>query len=256
MRSSIRDALLLSGTLAFAACAQPAAPPTTPMPPEPGMPEAAEATTPQASTEAPAATPAAPASADAVQLTAVAEVRAPTPADLGPAAEQPIVAVITTSAGALRCTLDAKRAPMTVANFVGLATGTKAWKDPATGEVKQGVHFYDGLIFHRVIPGFMIQGGDPLGQGTGGPGYKFADEIDRSVTFDGPAILAMANSGPATNGSQFFITDKATPWLDGRHTIFGRCDNADVVSKIAGVPRDDGDRPLTPVKIESIRFER
>src|SRR5262249_13394053 len=109
--------------------------------------------------------------------------------------------------------------------------------------------------FHRVIPDFMIQGGDPLGQGTGGPGYEFADEIDPSLGFDGAGILAMANAGPATNGSQFFVTDKATPWLNGHHTIFGRCDNLDVVHRIARVPSDH-DAPLQPVKIVSIRIER
>ena len=129
-------------------------------------------------------------------------------------------ATIETNRGTMVAKLYSKDAPRTVENFVGLATGEKAWKDPRSGEETKRP-LYDGTIFHRVIPDFMIQGGDPLGNGTGGPGYKFEDEFQSGRTFDRPCLLAMANSGPNTNGSQFFITEKATPWLNNRHTIFG-----------------------------------
>jgi len=167
-------------------------------------------------------------------------------------------AVFDTTMGTLRCKLFPKEAPKTVANFIGLADGTKDWKDPATGQTKHGVPLYSGTIFHRVIPDFMIQGGDPLGSGFGDPGYKFADEIVPSLTFDRPGRLAMANSGPGTNGSQFFITEVPTPHLNGRHTIFGQCDEASVelVKKIARVPKDSRDKPLTPVRINKIVIER
>jgi peptidyl-prolyl cis-trans isomerase A (cyclophilin A) len=166
-------------------------------------------------------------------------------------------AVFDTTMGTLRCKLFPKQAPKTVANFIGLAEGTKDWKDPATGQTKHGVPLYNGTIFHRVIPDFMIQGGDPLGTGTGDPGYKFEDEIVSSLTFDRPGRLAMANAGPNTNGSQFFITEKPTPWLNGHHTIFGQCDDASVelVKKIARVPKGPGDKPLTPVRINKIVIE-
>ena len=166
-------------------------------------------------------------------------------------------AVFDTTMGTLRCKLFAKEAPKTVANFIGLADGTKDWKDPATGQTKHGVPLYSGTIFHRVIPGFMIQGGDPLGTGTGDPGYRFADEIVPSLTFDRPGRLAMANAGPGTNGSQFFITEVPTPHLNGHHTIFGQCDEASVelVKKIARVPKDSRDKPLTPVRINKIVIE-
>jgi len=167
-------------------------------------------------------------------------------------------AVFDTTMGTLRCKLFPKEAPKTVANFIGLADGTKDWKDPATGQTKHGVPLYSGTIFHRVIPGFMIQGGDPLGSGFGDPGYKFADEFVPSLTFDRPGRLAMANSGPNTNGSQFFITDVPTPHLNGRHTIFGQCDDASVelVKKIARVPKGAGDKPTTPVRINKIVIEK
>jgi len=136
-------------------------------------------------------------------------------------------AVIETSMGNLRCKLFPKEAPKTVANFIGLAEGTKDWTDPATGQVKHGVPLYSGTIFHRVIPNFMIQGGDPLGTGTGDPGYKFEDEVVPSLIFDRPGRLAMANSGPNTNGSQFFITEAAFTGqqagvLNGHYSIFGQ----------------------------------
>ena len=164
-------------------------------------------------------------------------------------------AIIETSKGTITAELFEKDAPVTVANFVGLATGTKEYKDLKTGQTKKS-HFYDGLVFHRVIPNFMIQGGDPLGVGTGGPGYQFQDEIVPSLTFDKPGKLAMANAGPGTNGSQFFITVAPTPWLNGHHTIFGQVTTGqDVVNAIATTDRDPSDRPKTPVVIKSITFK-
>jgi peptidyl-prolyl cis-trans isomerase A (cyclophilin A) len=164
-------------------------------------------------------------------------------------------AVFHTTAGDLTCELFPSNAPKTVKNFIGLAKGTKEWTDPQSGQ-KVTRLLYDGTIFHRVIPNFMIQGGDPLGQGTGGPGYSFEDEFDSSLTFDRPGRLAMANSGPNTNGSQFFITEVPTPHLNGRHTIFGQCDDASVelVKKIARMPTGRGDRPVDPVKIKHIQI--
>jgi len=176
---------------------------------------------------------------------------------LGPSKTEP-TALLETTMGTLRCKLFPKEAPETVANFIGLANGTKDWTDPATGQTKHGVPLYSGTIFHRVIPNFMIQGGDPLGTGTGDPGYKFADEIVSSLPFDRPGRLAMANAGPNTNGSQFFITEVPTPWLNRHHTIFGQCDDASVelVKKIARVPKGAGDRPITPVRINKIVIDR
>src|SRR5438477_2543860 len=158
-------------------------------------------------------------------------------------------AVIDTTAGKMNCTLFPDKAPIGVANFIGLANGTKEWKNPISGASKHGVPLYDGTIFHRVIPNFMIQGGDPAGNGSGDPGYKFRDEIVPSLTFDRPGRLAMANSGPNTNGSQFFITEVPTPHLNGRHTIFGQCDPATVtlvqqIARMASDPRDN--RPFRP----------
>ena len=164
-------------------------------------------------------------------------------------------AVMETSMGTIEISLYEKEAPVTVANFVDLATGKKEWTDPETGEKKKS-KFYDGLIFHRVIPQFMIQGGDPAGNGTGGPGYRFQDEIVPSLTFDKPGYLAMANAGPGTNGSQFFITTAATPHLNGRHTIFGIVTKGyDVAEKISNVPRGAGDRPNTPVTIKKLTIK-
>jgi len=185
-------------------------------------------------------------------LILLAALAVPVFAQAKPAAEP--TAVIETSMGNLRCKLFPKEAPKTVANFIGLAEGTKDWTDPATGQVKHGVPLYSGTIFHRVIPNFMIQGGDPLGTGTGDPGYKFEDEIVPSLTFDRPGRLAMANAGPGTNGSQFFITEVPTPHLNGHHTIFGQCDEAsvDLVKKIARVPRNARDMPTTPVRVTKI----
>ncbi|MGA3317890.1 MAG: peptidylprolyl isomerase [Candidatus Korobacteraceae bacterium] len=164
-------------------------------------------------------------------------------------------AVFETTAGNITCTLFPAQAPLTVANFIGLATGTKDWKDPKTGKMMQGVPLYNGTIFHRVIPNFMIQGGDPIGNGTGDPGYSFKDEFSPSLKFDQPGRLAMANSGPNTNGSQFFITDVPTPHLNGHHTIFGQCQDLDVVKKIARVAADPrNNRPYDPPKITRIKI--
>jgi peptidyl-prolyl cis-trans isomerase A (cyclophilin A) len=162
-----------------------------------------------------------------------------------------------TSLGNIVVRLEETRAPNTVNNFVGLATGTQEWKHPGTGEVKKGVGLYDGTIFHRVIPDFMIQGGCPLGQGTGGPGYRFKDEFHPELRHSGPGVLSMANSGPSTNGSQFFITESATAHLDNRHSVFGTTvAGQDVVSKIARTPRNRGDRPNTDVILKKVEIFR
>jgi peptidyl-prolyl cis-trans isomerase A (cyclophilin A) len=164
-------------------------------------------------------------------------------------------AIIETNLGTIKIKLLPESAPLTVANFKELAKGTKEWTDPKTGK-KVKKKFYDGLIFHRVIPQFMIQGGCPIGRGTGGPGYKFQDEIDPNLKFDKPGILAMANSGPNTNGSQFFITEVPTPWLNGNHTIFGYVvEGLDIVKKIAGQPADFSDKPVSDVVIKQVLIE-
>ena len=170
-------------------------------------------------------------------------------------AENPI-ATIETTEGSFRCVLFKDEAPLTVNNFVGLATGNKDWVDPVTGLKKHRVPLYTATIFHRVIPNFMIQGGDPEGNGEGDPGYKFEDEFRDDLRFDRPGRLAMANSGPNTNGSQFFITEVPTPHLNGKHTIFGQCDNVNLVQQIAREPRDPrDDKPYNPVSIVRITFE-
>ncbi len=163
-------------------------------------------------------------------------------------------AVIDTSMGRITCQFYQKQAPNTVANFIALAEGSKNWTDPTTQKVEHHKPLYDGTTFHRVIPEFMIQGGDPLGTGMGGPGYTFADELDSNLSFDRPGRLAMANSGPNTNGSQFFITEAAYPSLDQNYTLFGQCDDpsVEVVKAIARVPRDSNDKPLSPVTIEKV----
>jgi peptidyl-prolyl cis-trans isomerase A (cyclophilin A) len=162
-------------------------------------------------------------------------------------------AIISTTMGDITVKLFPDVAPKTVENFVGLATGSKEWTDPKTQKKVKGKSLYAGTIFHRVIPEFMIQGGDPLGLGTGGPGYQFGDEFKTGVGFDRPGLLAMANAGPATNGSQFFITVKPTPWLNNRHTIFGEVTaGMAVVEKIVAAPRDDSDRPKKEIKITKI----
>src|SRR5271166_3733306 len=164
-------------------------------------------------------------------------------------------AVIETSVGNLNCTLFPDKAPLGVANFIGLANGSKDWKNPVSGATKHGVPLYDGTIFHRVIPGFMIQGGDPAGNGTGDPGYKFKNEVSSDLLFDKPGRLAYANSGPDTNGSQFFITEVATPHLNGHYTVFGQCQDIDIVKKIARMARDPrNDKPYDPPKIIRIKI--
>ncbi len=165
-------------------------------------------------------------------------------------------ALLKTSLGLIKIKLFPESAPITVENFIGLATGSKEWLDPKIGKKVSGQKLYDGTLFHRVIPEFMIQGGDPLGRGTGGPGYRFACETKPTDRFDRPGILAMANAGPNTNGSQFFITVKPTPWLNGNHTIFGEVtEGMDVVVQISKSPRDGIDRPTTPILLESVTIE-
>jgi peptidyl-prolyl cis-trans isomerase A (cyclophilin A) len=163
-------------------------------------------------------------------------------------------ATLHTSLGDIVIELFPLHAPKTVENFVQLATGAKEWTDPRTGK-KSTENLYDDTIFHRVISGFMIQGGDPFGQGFGGPGYQFKDEFHPELTFDRPYLLAMANSGPGTNGSQFFITVAPTTWLNNKHTIFGEVKDAAsqaVVDKIGTTPTGAQDRPVTPVVIKSV----
>jgi len=165
--------------------------------------------------------------------------------------------VLTTIEGTFKVKLFDQEVPNTVANFVGLAEGTKEFTDPKTGQ-KTKRPFYDGLVFHRVIDGFMLQGGCPLGTGTGGPGYKFADEFNAKLRHAKPGILSMANAGPGTNGSQFFVTLAATPWLDNKHSVFGEVvEGMDVVNKIGAAPTSKpGDRPLKPITINSVKIEK
>ena len=161
-----------------------------------------------------------------------------------------------TTQGSFTVRLFDKEVPKTVANFVGLAEGTKEWQDPATGARKKAP-YYDGVIFHRIIDGFMIQGGDRLGQGTGGPGYKFADEFHPSLRHGKAGILSMANAGPNTNGSQFFITLGPTPHLDNRHSVFGEVvKGLEIVKKIGSVPIGRQDRPVKPVVINKVTIVR
>lgn len=168
----------------------------------------------------------------------------------------PLYATLKTSIGDIVIQLFEDKAPKTVANFVDLATGAKEWTDPKTGnKVKRPL--YNGTIFHRVIPGFMIQGGDPLGNGTGGPGYRFEDEFHPDLKHSKAGILSMANSGPNSNGSQFFITYKATPWLDGKHSVFGEViKGQNVVDAIGNVPRDLRDRPIKDVVLQEVVITR
>jgi len=168
-----------------------------------------------------------------------------------------LLAHFTTSEGTFTARLFDQDAPSTVGNFVGLAEGTKEWTDPRSGrKVKQA--YYDGTIFHRIIAGFMIQGGDPLGQGTGGPGYTFADEFNPKLRHGKAGILSMANRGPNTNGGQFFITLDQTPWLNDKHTVFGEVvEGMDVVKTIgAAATSKPGDRPIKPITIQSVTIER
>ena len=212
---------------------------------------------PEAPGSAAVATPPAPASND--------EVRPPVAADLATyeknikGSGNKLSATIDTSMGTFHCELFADKAPMTVANFIGLATGQKPYID-GEGKEQKGKPFFDGLTFHRVIPEFMIQGGDPKGTGTGGPGYDFNDEINPELKMQ-PGTLAMANAGKkpdggGTNGSQFFITEIAPDWLNGKHTIFGQCNPVDLVKQIARVPKEPGDKPTTPVVIKHVTITK
>jgi len=171
---------------------------------------------------------------------------------MGEAPSEKKYAVLKTSKGDITCLLYTERAPKTVENFVKLASGEKKWFDPKT-QLWTTRPLYDGTIFHRVIPNFMIQGGDPLGTGYGNPGYQFEDEFDDFLMFSGPGRLAMANSGPNTNGSQFFITVAPTQWLNRRHTIFGQViGGQEVVEEISMVARDNNDKPLEDVILEKV----
>jgi peptidyl-prolyl cis-trans isomerase A (cyclophilin A) len=180
-----------------------------------------------------------------------------TQAHVSPEPAGPTV-VFDTSMGRMTCKLFSKESPQTVANFIGLAEGTKDWTDPATHQKVHGKPLYDGTTFHRVIPGFMIQGGDPLGNGEGDPGYYVNDEINPDLNFDVPGRLAMANSGPNTDGSQFFITEVAYDSLDQHYTIFGQCDahTVIIVQSIARVERDGHDKPLDPVILKKVTIVR
>jgi peptidyl-prolyl cis-trans isomerase A (cyclophilin A) len=182
---------------------------------------------------------------------------APAYAQTQPGTKEQPVAIIETSMGNLTCPLFPKAAPLGTANFIGLARGTKDWKNPKTGKIMHGVPLYDNTTFHRVIPEFMIQGGDPAGNGTGDIGFQFKIEALPNVTFDRPGRLAYANAGPNTNGSQFFITEVATPFLNGKYTIFGQCDDASVelVKKIARQPRNPQDKPNTSIVIRHIKID-
>jgi len=169
-----------------------------------------------------------------------------------------LYATLETSAGTITVQLFPNHAPKTVRNFVELAEGTREWTDPRTGRTG-ATKLYDGTVFHRVIPGFMVQGGDPLGTGTGGPGYRFEDEIHPELQFDRPYLLAMANAGPGTNGSQFFITVAPTTWLNRKHTIFGEVADAEsrgVVDAIAATPTGRNDKPQQDVRLEHVSIER
>ncbi len=171
---------------------------------------------------------------------------------------QQVYATLKTNHGDIELRLFPDHAPKTVRNFVELAEGAREWVDPRTGQ-KTNEPLYDGTVFHRVIQGFMIQGGDPLGTGTGGPGYRFGDEFHPELQFDRPYLLAMANAGPSTNGSQFFITVAATPWLNMRHTIFGEVSDQggrDVVDRIAALPTGAQDRPREDVVINGVSIDR
>jgi peptidyl-prolyl cis-trans isomerase A (cyclophilin A) len=205
----------------------------------------------------------APALAVASLASASAQQSAPAPADLpdAPIANAAVtivpngpIVVMDTSMGRITCQFYRKQAPLAVANFIALAQGSKDWTDPNTRKLQHNKPLYNGTTFHRVIPEFMIQGGDPVGTGMGDPGYTFADEIDPNLSFDRPGRLAMANSGPNTNGSQFFVTEQGYDALNGHYTLFGQCDDpsVDVVKAIARVPRDSDDKPRSPVILQKV----
>ena len=243
---------ILGSILALAVASGPAAAQTTPAgaKPKPQTPTAKPAT-PAPQTQKPAPTPTAKPAAPAAAATP-----APSAAKYGPG----IYAVFTTTQGNFIARLFDKDAPNTVQNFVGLAEGKKQFKDPKTGRMVRRP-YYNNLTFHRVIPNFMIQGGDPLGVGTGGPGYEFPDEISPNHRHNKPGILSMANHGPNTNGSQFFITVAPYPSLDGHYTIFGEIvEGQEVVDAISKVPRtmagQGKDRPITPVVMKQVKIER
>ena len=210
-------------------------------------PAASQTTTPTTSQTAPPAAP-----ADLPDAPGISAATKPEPIPTGPAL------VIDTSMGRLTCKTFDKQAPNAVANFIGLAEGTKDWTINANHAKQHGKRFYDGLTFHRVIPGFMIQGGDPVGDGTGDPGYYFDDEITPGLTFSMAGRLAYANSGPNTNGSQFFITEDAFAELNGKYTIFGQCDahSTLLAASIARVTRDANDKPTKPVVIQRVTIVR
>jgi peptidyl-prolyl cis-trans isomerase A (cyclophilin A) len=177
--------------------------------------------------------------------------------DFGVKPGQKLFATFRTTMGDMVAELYWDKVPKTVANFVELAEGTREWKHPASGEKMVGKPLYQDVIFHRVIPNFMIQCGDPLGKGTGGPGYKFEDEFHKELRHSGPGILSMANSGPNTNGSQFFICEVPTPHLDNKHSVFGKVvEGVDLVKKIANVPRGPGDRPKQDVVLKQVLIGR
>ncbi len=267
--------LVPTSTVLWTACnSQPAAKPpadeppaVTRRPPAAPTPAPAPALAPDAAPVAVAAHPLSPDAGRAEPPKPAApalEVKPPTAADLpayleGIKGKGPLQVQFDTTLGKINCELAEKEAPMTVANFVGLARGRKAFLNGRSG-VADKRPFFDGLIFHRVIPGFMIQGGDPLGTGTGNPGYKFAGEFHPTLKHDKPGILSMANAGPNTNGSQFFITEVPTPQLDGGYNVFGRCKEIDVIRAIARVPKDtlDGSnsRPRTPVVMKKVTIHR
>jgi peptidyl-prolyl cis-trans isomerase A (cyclophilin A) len=237
------------------------------------IPSVARAQTPQApplppDTTAPPPAAATPATTPASTLpdaprAASAPAQLPDAPGAPPAGQAPIeptgpLVVFDTSMGRLTCRLFDKQSPIASANFIGLATGTKEYTDPVTGKKVKGVPFYNGTTFHRVIPNFMIQGGDRKGDGTGDAGYFFEDEQTPGLNFDIPGRLAMANSGPNTNGSQFFITEVPYPDLDGKYTIFGQCDSHSVlmVATIARVDRNSSDKPLSPVTLNKVTIVR
>jgi peptidyl-prolyl cis-trans isomerase A (cyclophilin A) len=177
--------------------------------------------------------------------------------EINAAGKGQLYARFVTTLGNIVVRLEEERAPKTVKNFVGLASGAQEWAHPRTGQQQKGVPYYDGTIFHRVIPDFMIQGGDPLGAGTGGPGYKFQDEFHAELKHSGPGVLSMANSGPGTNGSQFFLTERATPHLDNRHSVFGvAVAGVDVIKKIARVATGARDKPAQDVVLQRLEVFR